>query len=145
MMVRHRRLDRAISHARFNMTPMIDVVFLLIVFFMLVTSFASVEMADVELPDPEASRARETKLTDKVVLNLQRIVGLDEPTITLGPFVIATLDELQERLERTRRANPRVQVIMRADREVNYRYVREAMDAVAAAGIERLNIGAQTD
>ena len=128
-----------------NMAPMIDVVFLLIVFFMLVTRFASVEIADVELPDPEASRARELKLPDKVVLNLRHTPGIDEPTLLLGPFVVPTNEELKDRLTQTKNANPQVQVILRADRAIEYRYVRQAMDAVAAAGIETMNIGAQID
>ena len=148
-MKRHERAKRrgAVEPAtvQINMAPMIDVVFLLIVFFMLVTRFVSVEIADVELPDPEASRARELKLPDKVVLNLQHTPGIDEPTVLLGPFVVPTYEELKDRLTQTKNANPQVQVILRADRAIEYRYVRQAMDAVAGAGIEWMNIGAQTD
>ena len=135
------------GRTEFNMTPMIDIVFLLIIFFMLITRFVSAEIADVALPDPEASQARELKLLDKVVLNLQYTPGVDEPTVRLGPFLVSTMQELQDLLVETREqpGNEAVQVIFRADRELEYRYVREAMDAVAAAGIERLNIGAQTD
>ena len=140
-----RREAEGTSTVQINMAPMIDVVFLLIVFFMLVTRFVSVEIADVELPDPEASRARELKLPDKVVLNLQHTPGIDEPTLLLGPFVVSTNEELKDRLTQTKNANPQVQVILRADRAIEYRYVRQAMDAVAAAGIETMNIGAQID
>lgn len=127
------------------MTPMIDIVFLLIVFFMLITRFVSAEIADVALPDPAESQARELKLPDKVVLNLQYTPGVDEPTVLLGPFRVATMEDLQDRLKETKAGNPAVQVVFRADRDLKYRYVREAMDAVAAAGIEMLNIGAQID
>ena len=138
------------NKVEFNMTPMIDIVFLLIVFFMLITRFVSAEVADVALPDPEGSQARELKLPDKVVLNLQYTPGVDEPTVLLGPFRVATM-ELQDRLKELKErkekeaGNPAVQVIFRADRDLKYRYVRRAMDAVAAAGIEMLNIGAQID
>ncbi len=141
---RRRGAGEAVT-VQINMAPMIDVVFLLIVFFMLITRFVSVEIADVELPDPEASVARELKLPDKVVLNLQHTPGIDEPTLLLGPFVVPTLEELKDRLTQTKNANPQVQVILRADRAIEYRYVRQAMDAVAAAGIEMMNIGAQID
>ena len=133
------------NKVEFNMTPMIDIVFLLIVFFMLITRFVSAEVADVALPDPEGSKARELKLPDKVVLNLQYTPGVDEPTVLLGPFLVTTMKELQDRLKEAKAGNPAVQVIFRADRDLKYRYVRQAMDAVAAAGIEMLNIGAQID
>ncbi len=53
----------------FNMTPMIDVVFLLIVFFMLVSTFASAENVRMDLPQPDKSQAVNVKLSDRVVIN----------------------------------------------------------------------------
>ncbi len=54
---------RARSPVSFNMTPMIDVVFMLIIFFMLVSNFASVENLELDLPDPDHSQAAKVKLT----------------------------------------------------------------------------------
>ena len=55
----------------FNMTPMIDVVFLLIIFFMLVSNFASAENVPMELPKPFKSQAKQVKLRDRVIINGQ--------------------------------------------------------------------------
>jgi biopolymer transport protein ExbD len=79
------------------------------------------------------------------VLNLQYTPGLDEPLVRLGPFVIPSGDVLRDRLKSTKRANPKVQLVLRADREVPYRYVRSAMNVVAESEIELVNIGVQTD
>ena len=62
----------------FNMTPMIDVVFLLIIFFMLVSQFSSAENVEVELPEPERSQAIEATVPEKLILNIE-YVGPDEP------------------------------------------------------------------
>ena len=68
------RLPRYEHHdVRFNMAPLIDVVFLLIIFFTLVSTFASAENVRMELPAPDKSRAELAKIVDRVVLNLSLI------------------------------------------------------------------------
>ena len=43
---------------RFNLTPMIDIVFLLLIFFVLIAQFSSRRRAQVQLPRPEPSAAK---------------------------------------------------------------------------------------
>ena len=128
----------------FNMAPMIDVVFLLIVFFVLVSTFASAERIPMELPRPDHSQARNVKLTDRVIINVQ-LVDPDAPetsdvAYSIGPNRPQSLAVISERLMQHKRAVPELKVVIRADRRVHYGEVREIMEIVAEHGIEMMNI-----
>ena len=128
----------------FNMAPMIDVVFLLIIFFVLVSTFASAERVPMELPDPDASQAKNVKLTDRVIINVQ----LAEPhtgdvpgvMYNLGAVRADSLGAISDRLAEYVRSVPNIKVVIRADRRIHYGAVREVMEVVAENGIERMNI-----
>jgi len=127
------------------MTPMIDVVFLLIIFFMLVSQFSSAENVEVELPDPEQSQAIEATVPEKVILNIE-YVGPDEPpAFLLGSIRVAGLAELSRRLRNQRVGSPELQVILRADKRVAYLDVRQAMEVIAANQIEMFHIVARPE
>jgi len=130
--------------AAFNMTPMIDVVFLLIVFFMLVSTFASAEHVPMDLPQPDKSRAVNIKLTDRVVINCLLAIPSSPATspvvYSVGPLRVASLEELSNRLAAAKAATPSLQVVLRADRRLPYSAVREVMKIIAANRIEVMNI-----
>ena len=128
----------------FNMTPMIDVVFMLIIFFMLVSNFASVENVELDLPDPVHSQAAKVKLSDRVVINCL-LAGPWSPTASrahysIGPMRVASLEELSDRLAAAKAATPGLQVVLRADRRLPYAAVRQVMEVVARNQIEVMNI-----
>ena len=128
----------------FNMAPMIDVVFLLIIFFVLVSTFASAERAAMELPNPDSSQAKNIKLTDRVIINVQ-LLNPDSPDVSevvfsIGANRVASLAALSARLALHARLVPNLKVIIRADRRLQYGAVREVMEVVAENGIEKMNI-----
>ncbi len=132
-----------------NMTSMVDIVFLLIIFFVLVSQFISADNILVELPEPDKSLAKAVELPDRVVLNCRNAGSTPggKPSVQylLGPISIETTAELEQRLRAVKEARPDVQVLLRADRNVTYNGVRAAMQAVAKAGIEIMNIAAEVE
>jgi len=130
---------------RFNMAPLIDVVFLLIIFFTLVSTFASAENIRMELPEPEKSQARAAKIVDRVVLNCQyRAATLTDPSsdvlFSVGPNPPEDLGSIAAKLTLAHQANPKLKVIIRADKRLRYEQVREVMSSVADVGIEDLSL-----
>lgn len=128
----------------FNMTPMIDVVFMLIIFFMLVSTFASVENLEMDLPDPDHSQAAKVKLTDRVVVNCLS-ANPSNPAggrviYSVGPLRVGSLDELTAALAAAKAATPNLQVVLRADRRLPYSVVRQVMQTIARNRIEVMNI-----
>ena len=115
-----------------NMTPMIDVVFQLLIFF-LVSSHLVQQESHLELPLPEAKTAEDDKATDdtpRLTVNV-----LAEGELIYNGHVV-TPDELRgQLLERQQQFGKGVEVRIRCDRHVVYRHVEPVMLACVQAGL----------
>lgn len=127
----------------FDMTPMIDIVFLLIIFFMMASELTSLTSAG-EVTLPEARLARPPTRVDRY-----RVTVTILPT---GAYLVAgdqvTLAELRRVLRReveaARRAGrPLPSVHVRADRSAAYGRLRLLMRECVALGIRRISFAAQ--
>ncbi|UCD28109.1 MAG: biopolymer transporter ExbD [Planctomycetota bacterium] len=133
------------SAGRINMTPMIDVTFLLLTFFMLASHFASAEKIDVDLPQPDNNQSVDRRFKDKIIINMLYHNQYTEPSLTLGPIVVTSVNELSDRLHELGRQNPKAEVILRADRRLSYGNVKQIMEIIAAEKLIRLQIVTQMD
>jgi len=117
-----------------NMTPMIDMVFLLVIFFMLGTSFTGTERK-IPLRVPEVSSAGPlTSAPSRKTINVYR-----DGSITLDRKPV-TLDQLTSRLAAARRQYSDLGVLVRADAKGEFQYVARALGACKQAGIRDLGI-----
>ncbi len=114
-----------------NMTPMIDIVFLLIIFFLVSSHLAQQEThLELALPDAESGTDPADDMTPRVTINL-----LPQGQILLAgnPLSIQQLEQ-RLRVEHTaERGN--LEVRLRADRQVPYRFVQPILRTCAGAGI----------
>lgn len=120
-----------------NLTPLIDVTFLLIVFFVLVSQIVEAENVEMRLPRPADPASELAGEESRVVINVlpgaagrpagYRMGGRVYPADTLG------LDRLASRLAEIYGANPTVGVNLRADRSTEYRWVEPVLRAVSTA------------
>jgi biopolymer transport protein ExbD len=120
-----------------NLTPMIDVTFLLIVFFVLVSQLVEAEHVDMDLPAPERPLTEPIDDAPRTMINL---VPDDEGSISMyrvGPRPFAADAEgvaaMTERLIELYRANPNVELHLRADRATHYRWIEPVMRAISEA------------
>lgn len=132
-----------------NMTPMIDVVFLLIIFFMVVSQVVSSETQQIDLPKPDASQARDFAGQRKTTVTL---IGDGTGTIAqrkVGPDIVADNAEMIARLmhaERTAAITGQVvHVVLRADRTIAFRHVRQIIAGIAQANLTLMDIAAEAD
>ena len=128
----------------FNATPMVDVIFLLVIFFMLVARFSSAEQVQMELPRPEDSQARLAQMPERVVINC-RPADADDPAgrfvlYSIGPNLPERLGVISDRLAVMKRESPGLQAVVRADRRLRYADVRAVMRVIARNDIEMLNV-----
>ena len=111
----------------FNMTPMIDVVFQLIIFF-LVSSHLAKQEVQYKLPLPEAKSGIQEKPSEKPRLTVN--VLADGTLLFAGRQV--TADELQAHLaERLKDLGKDVEIRIRGDRSTAYKHVEPVMLACA--------------
>jgi len=121
-----------------NLTPMIDVVFLLLIFFMVTTTFLDPErQIDVELPVAESG-------AEPVQLPLELIVNVDEDGTILLEGRALTYDSLVERLKGAALHDPETPVTIRGHARADHQHVVRVMDACGVAGLSNLAVGTVT-
>ena len=115
----------------FNMTPMIDIVFLLIVFFLVSSHLASREVqVDLRLPEATSGDEQTDQAGPRVTINV-----LPDGTILLAGTRVDP-DQLGRRLRvETARTRGDLEVRIRSDRSVAYRFVEPVLVACARVGI----------
>ncbi|HOA73629.1 MAG TPA: biopolymer transporter ExbD [Phycisphaerae bacterium] len=126
-----------------NMTPMIDITFLLLTFFTLSSHFASAEKVELDLPRPDQNQAQERRFPDKVTINMIYNGENAPATLRMGAFDLPSPNALGEYLAPIGRYNPATQVILRADRRLPFGQVRQMMETIAGAGLSRVQVVAE--
>jgi biopolymer transport protein ExbD len=135
-----RHHDRASRNLGVNLTPMVDVIFMLTIFFMLVSRFSSAEQVPMDLPKPDDSYARVVRMPERVVINC-RIGAADASALySIGPNRPEPLAVIDERLAALKQQSPDTKVVVRADRRIHYEHVRAVMRVIARHNIEMLNV-----
>jgi len=117
-----------------NLTPMIDIVFLLIIFFMVGTKFTELERK-IGLQVPEvADRGALTAAPERKVVNIFRdgTISLDEKPVTL--------EQLSAELAAARSQYADLGVLIRGDAEGRFQNVAEVLNACKQADIRELGI-----
>ncbi len=115
----------------FNMTPMIDVVFLLIIFF-LVSSHLAKQEAQMQLPLPVAeSGAKESESEGRrITVNV-----LSDGRLLLAGRAVRPAELVERLRDKSVDAGSDLEVRIRSDRTVEYRHVEPIMSACADASI----------
>lgn len=115
----------------FNMTPMIDVVFLLIIFFLVSSHLAKQEaQMDIDLPNAESGLESELSTNPRIVINVTRSGQL----LISGRRVSEA--QVEDRLaEHVTNNGANIEVRIRSDRQIPFLQVRPVMLACAKMGI----------
>ena len=128
-----RRSSGNSSEVAINIAPLVDVVFLLVIFFAVSTTF--LETAGLKLELPASSSTADQELKDlTVLLDSQGAILFDEEVVTLeelGPKLRAALTERQRKM-----------VVLRADKETTHGDVVRLMDVIREAGAEGMVVAA---
>ncbi len=126
----HRRED-----VELNITPLIDIVFLLLIFFMVSTTFQKESQLRVQLPEATEQAQANPKEPVEITISAegQYAIGGRE----LSENDLATVIDALGRVVGDDRDRP---IIVRADSRTPHQAVVRAMDAAAKLGLQRLSI-----
>jgi biopolymer transport protein ExbD len=136
---------------RIDMTPLVDVAFLLLTFFMLTTQFKPPEEVTVELPSSNS----EFKLPESDVMTITLVkdgrifLGLDSQRLRgrlfgkeneLKASIEVPKDRLGDMLIQARTANPKLRTVIKGDKEAEYGLAEDVMNILQKTKITRFNL-----
>jgi biopolymer transport protein ExbD len=118
-----------------ELTPLIDMMFQLLIFFLLTTTFAiNVKEGGIEVEVPRAKSAQISSMAKQVVIAITK----DGRTV-VGNEVLND-KSLRSKLEEIKEENPKIMVVIQADRAVEHWLVVKVMDMAAEIGLQRIGI-----
>lgn len=118
-----------------DVTPLIDIIFQLVLFFMVSTTFVSAPGIEVDLPRSSADTVLRDNDDLSVMIAEDGAVFVDERPVDSAGLTSA--------LERVAADNPNTLVMLKADRGVSHGRVVAIMDAARSHGLTRLAIATE--
>ncbi|ASG65330.1 MULTISPECIES: ExbD/TolR family protein [Idiomarina] len=131
-----RNRNREEEDASIDMTPMLDIVFIMLIFFIVTTSF--VKEAGIQVNKPEANQAnKEPSANIFIAIRDTGEIWMDKRQVDVK--------RVAANLERMLAEQPTDLVVIQADKEAEHGRVVEVMDQIKEAGIDKISIAAETN
>lgn len=123
-----------------DMTPMVDLAFLLVTFFMLTTTFSKPQTMEVNMPDKtqdnKTMKVKESKTTTIVLAENDKVyyyTGVENPEVKLTNFSPTGLRKVL--LDKVKTIDEPIMII-KAKKEAKYKNVVDVIDEMAITGVK---------
>lgn len=123
-----------------DLTPLIDVVFLLLIFFMVATNFSKFSSMDIKVPKSTVENKNTAIETIEVLLNSNKILNI---RITTNGFVEnqeVVENNLNQKINDLLKASNNKNIILIADEVLDYGYIIKVMSILKEAGVEGISL-----
>ena len=134
--MRHRHVEAESVESMINLTPLIDMVFILLIFFMVTSSFVKETGVDVDRPSA-ATAVRKEQATILIAVTAKGEVWIDKRQVDLRA--------VRANVERLHAENPEGAVVIQADHQAPTGVVVRVLDQSRLAGVESVSIAASKD
>ncbi|MDP3683567.1 MAG: biopolymer transporter ExbD [Ignavibacteria bacterium] len=142
------RIKKKRVNVAIDMTPLVDVAFLLLTFFMMTTQFKPPEEVEVSLPASHSEiKVPETNLMQLWITKESKIfLGFDAPYMMQTIFgkefrmksaTLVKKEDLANLLMKARMTNPKLRTIVRGDVDVEYGIIADIIDILQKTQITR--------
>ena len=129
-----RKRTREEDESEVNLTPMLDVVFIMLIFFIVTASFVKEAGIDVNRPDA-ATAERKERGNILVAITDDGQIWIDRRQVDRRA--------VRANIERLHAENPQGAVVIQADRDSRNGLLVDVMDAARLAGVENVSIAAE--
>src|SRR5437868_13932970 len=130
-----RQAGRYRPMSEINVTPLVDVMLVLLVVFMVAAPLLTVGVP-VDLPQTQAAPINEPKEPLVITVNRDGAIFIAETSVPV--------DSLVPKLQAITGSNPDAVLYVRGDKDINYGRVLEVMSLVTAAGFHKVSLVAET-
>jgi biopolymer transport protein ExbD len=125
---------QAEEEAQIDLTPMLDVVFIMLIFFIVTASF--IKEAGIEVNRPEASTAQpKENVNILVAISPTNEIWMDKRRVDVR--------SVRANIERLHAENPKGAVVIQADNKSNTETVAAVLDAAREAGVYDVSLATQ--
>ena len=132
-----RRKNRVKSEENsLDLTPMMDIVFIMLIFFIVTTSFVKETGVDINRPNAETAE-RDERGNILVAITATNEIWIDKRRVDLKA--------VRANIERLKIEYPEGSVIIQADKASQTGLLVEAMDQIRLAGVQEISIAAEND
>jgi len=123
-----RRTNKAVAEdeAQIDLTPMLDVVFIMLIFFIVTASFIKESGIEVNRPEASTSQPKEN-VNILVAISATNEIWMDQRRIDVR--------SVRANIERLHAENPKGAVVIQADNQSNTETVAAVLDAAREAGV----------
>lgn len=136
--MRFRRSSRQ-EEVSVNITPLIDVVFLLLIFFMVTTTFTRETQLQIDLPESESQVSAESEKPVEILIDRMGTYAINDQVL-----IKHDLDSLKRALVEISQ-NPETPIVITADAAAPHQSFIVALDAVAQVGFSKVSITTQEE
>ena len=128
------------NNPRINLTPLIDTVFLLLIFFMMTTTFNKESQLSINLPEVEGEQPSELQKPIRIIINPNGEYAINDIEHSL---INSQLDTLERALAKLIKNQTDLPLLISADENAPHYAVMRAMEAARNLGLTRISFEAQ--
>ena len=130
-----RRIKKKNDESEINITPMLDIVFIMLIFFIVTTSF--VKEISIDVNRPTKSPIKEQKKSDVISVRI-----LDSRQILIQERLIS-IDAVRANIESSLALKPQASVVVVSDRDADAGLLVKVIDQSRLAGAMNVSLAAQ--
>lgn len=128
-----RKHAQAADDGGIDLTPMLDVIFIMLIFFIVTTSFVRESGIKVNRPSAQTAQ-KEDKANILVAISPEGEIWIDRQRVDIRG--------LRAAIQRLRSQNPEASVVIQADQQARAGLMVEAMDQARLAGVQNVAVAA---
>ena len=131
--MRRHSIDSSSAESEINLTPMLDVVFIMLIFFVVTTSFVKESGVDVNRPSAETAQ-RQERGNIMVAIRPNGEIWIDGRAVDIRA--------VRAHIERLQAEHPEGEVVIQGDRHAQIGLLVRVMDQIRLAGVANVSIAA---
>ena len=135
-----RFMNKPRKYHSMDLTPLIDVVFLLLIFFMVATNFSKFSSMDIKVPKSTVENKNTAIETIEVLLNSNKILNIRITTNGIVENQEVLENNLNQKINDLLKASNNKNIILIADEVLDYGYTIKVMSILKEAGVEGISL-----